>query len=66
MSRRFKVWLDSGANAESCFKDMVSLNDLNISSEEWDAMTEDDRDRQMREVAWGRSDWGYSEIEDGS
>ena len=40
MSRKFKVWLDSGANAQSCWKDYVHLSDLNIEDKEWDSMTE--------------------------
>lgn len=62
MTRKFDVWLDSGANAHSCKKETVSLDDLGISDSEWDEMTEDERDAVMREVAFDRSDWGYTEL----
>lgn len=63
MSREFRVWLDSGANAFSKREEIVSLGDIGISSEQWDAMSEDERDEVMRDIAFERSDWGYSEIE---
>lgn len=62
MSRKFKVWLDSGANHDSCKTDIVSLDDLGIKDEEWCSLTTEEQDNIMREVAFDRSDWGYREI----
>ncbi|MDL2284872.1 hypothetical protein LJC19_07005 [Oxalobacter sp. OttesenSCG-928-P03] len=61
--RKFKVWLDSGANIHSCHEQTVSLDELNISSEEWDAMSEDAQEDIMREIAFNWSEWGWCEIE---
>lgn len=65
MGRKFKVWLDSGANAFSCYEQKIDLEeDLGFSSEEWDALSEKEKDEAMKEVAWERMDWGYAEEED--
>ena len=64
MGRKFKVWLNSGANAYSCRKQIVDLDDLGMS-EEWDSMSEDEREEALREVAFDRADWGFCELEDG-
>lgn len=63
MSRRFKVWLDSGANVHSCHKQEIDLFELGITGDEWDSMTEIERDEFMREIAFEQSDWGYAEID---
>ncbi|NUU68165.1 hypothetical protein HQN64_18945 [Enterobacteriaceae bacterium BIT-l23] len=64
MGRKFKVWLDSGANIESRYEDEVDLDFLGVSSEEWENMNERERDELMKDVAWERMDWGYKEITD--
>lgn len=61
--RKFKVWLDSGANHCSCYEEVVKLSDLGLTSEEWDKMEEGEREALMRDIAFERSDWGYAEIE---
>jgi len=65
MSRKFKVFLDSGANINSTYRTEVELDDIGVSSEEWDAMSDDEKDEVMRPIAFDRSDWGYSEVEEG-
>lgn len=64
MSKRFKVWLDSGANMHSRYQTATSLEELGIKEEEWEAMTEDQRDEAIRDVAFEQADWGYVEIEE--
>ncbi|ENQ9601361.1 TPA: DUF7167 family protein [Enterobacter hormaechei subsp. steigerwaltii] len=64
MGRKFKVWLDSGANQHSNYEQEVDIEeDLNITSDEWDALSETEKDEVMRDVAWDRMDWGFVEIE---
>jgi len=60
--RKFKVWLDSGANAFSCREDLITLSELGITSEKWDAMTDDQKEAEMREIAFQQSDWGFAEV----
>lgn len=62
MAKKFKVWLDSGANHESCKEQIVSLEEIGISDAQWDAMTDDEKEAEMREVAFDSSDWGFTEI----
>ena len=64
MSKKFKVWLDSGANIHSEYSVKISLDDIGISDEEWDEMLDDERDEVMRDIAFDRAGWGYREIND--
>ena len=62
MSRKFKVWLNSGANIHSKYEVIVSLDELGISEAEWDAMPESEQESIMQEIAFNNADWGYVEI----
>lgn len=62
MGRKFKVYLDSGANIHSRYVTEVDLDDFGIESEEWDDMSEEEQQETMREVAWERAEWGWEEI----
>jgi hypothetical protein len=62
MSKKFKVWLDSGANAQSCYEQVLSLSDIGLTDDEWVKMTEREQDDIMREEAFSKSDWGYTEL----
>ena len=63
MSKRFKVWLDSGANNDSRREQEFSLDDIGLSDDEWERMTPDEKESEMREVAFDHSDWGFAEID---
>ena len=60
MSKKIKYWCDSGANIHSCRRGETTLEELGMTEEEWDAMTDERRDDVMREVACDRLDWGYT------
>ncbi|EGT4300204.1 hypothetical protein NLT11_003283 [Cronobacter sakazakii] len=63
MGRKFKVWLDSGANIHSRYEQVVDLeDDLGISDEEWEKMDDEGKNEVMKEIAWERMDWGFEEI----
>jgi Ran GTPase-activating protein (RanGAP) involved in mRNA processing and transport len=62
MGRKFKVYLDSGANIHSKYETEVDLEDFDIESDEWDDMSEEEQQETMREVAWERAEWGWEEI----
>ena len=61
MSRTFEVWLDSGANIHSKYKEVISLEELGLSDGEFDEMSEDEKEDMFRDIAFGRSDWGWVE-----
>lgn len=63
MSRVFRVWLDSGASIDSKYEATVSLDELGVTSEQWDAMTLEQREDMMRDIAFNNSDWGFRELE---
>ncbi len=56
-TKTIKVWLDSGANHQSCYE-----AEFEIDSEEWDEMTEDQKDEYARDIAFNQSDWGWREV----
>jgi hypothetical protein len=60
MSKTIRYWCDSGANIHSIRKGETTLDELGLSEAEWDAMTDDERDNLMRDVACERLDWGYA------
>jgi len=62
MAREFEVFLDSGANIHSRYSTNVSLDELGIESDEWDAMSDNEKDEVMRDIAFDHSEWGYFEI----
>lgn len=62
MERKFKVWLDSGANAFSTYEVEIELDDLGLTSDEWDELTLPEQEEVMKDVAWERMDWGFEEI----
>lgn len=59
MSKKIKYWCDSGANAFSNREGTTTLEEVGLTEAEWDAMSEDNRDEFMREIACDRLDWGY-------
>jgi hypothetical protein len=61
MTRTIKYWCDSGANAFSCREGTVTLDEIGVTGEEWDAMSDDEKDNLMRDIACDRLDWGYAE-----
>jgi hypothetical protein len=49
-----ETWLNSGANNHSSYRE-----EFEIEADQWAAMSEDEKDDYAREVAFGRSDWGW-------
>jgi hypothetical protein len=50
-----KAWLDSGANVYSNRE-----IEFEIDKDEWDAMSEEEKDEHAKEYAWDRMEWGWS------
>ena len=49
-----ETWVDSGANHQSSYK-----SSFEIESDEWAAMSDDEKDEYAKDVAWERVDWGW-------
>ena len=54
-----EYWLDSGANIHSRYTGEISLEELDLTGEEWDNMRNEDKDELMRELAFEKSEWSY-------
>ncbi len=63
MGKKIKVWLDSGANIHSCYKQVIDLEEIGISDEQWGSMTDEQKESEMREIAFENSDWGFCEVD---
>lgn len=62
MTKKFEIWLDSGANIYSKRKTVKTLDDLGLSEDDWLLMSEEERGDFMREEAFSKSEWGYKEV----
>lgn len=62
--RRFKLWIDSGANVASCRTEIVTLEEIGYTSEEWDSLDEHAKEQEMREIIFDHADWGFTEIDE--
>ena len=60
MSKGLRVWLNSGANAFSNYEQVLTWDDLGFPESEWDEMTEDEKESLARDIAFERSDWGFT------
>lgn len=60
MTTGLVLWLDSGANNESCHRQVFTWEELGITEASWDAMTEEAQESFARDIAFQQSDWGYA------
>jgi len=63
MAYLFTVYCDSGANIASRYETKVNTEDLGYTDSEWDALNEEKKDEEMKEVAFECLDWGYYKVE---
>lgn len=59
---QLRIWCDSGANAHSKREEIISLEDIRLTKDEWDKMDEKQREDAVKEVAFAQLDWGYAEV----
>ena len=61
MGTKIKVWLDSGANHQSCREVEFDLEEMfGMTLEQLQSLHEDKVDEMMREIAFERADWGWT------
>lgn len=59
---KLKTWLDSGANSFSCRKQTFTFEELGLTEDEWDEMTEYEKEEFVKEIVWNWMDWGFRKI----
>lgn len=60
---KLEIWLDSGANIHSKYKQIIDLEDVTgITDEEWNEMTEKEQEETIQPIAFERADWGWKEV----
>ncbi len=65
MSKRIKYWLDSGANIHSKREGETTTDELGVTDDEWDAMSDDEREALVKECAFEQSEWGFYVVDEG-
>ncbi len=63
---RLRIWCDSGANAQSKWEEEINTSELGFTDEQWSALSDEDKEAEVREVAFERLDWGYEELKEAS
>lgn len=59
---KIKVWCNNGANIHSKRQETIDLEDnWNISGEEWNEMSDDEKDELVQEWAMERFEYGWDE-----
>lgn len=59
MSKGLHVYLDSGANIHSKNSHFFTWEEIGMTEEEWDALSDEGRTDLAREWAFNYADWGY-------
>lgn len=59
---KLRIWLDSGANIHSKYEQVLDLEDLGISIEEWNSLSIEQKELEVKDIAFDKSDWGFEEI----
>lgn len=54
---KYRVWLDSGANAHACRTVVIDTEkEFGIPDEEWSALSEEEKEAWMKDVAFANAD----------
>jgi hypothetical protein len=59
---KLKVWLDSGVNIHSTHYQIIDLDELGFTLEEWNELPEAVQENMAREIAFNYADWGFQII----
>lgn len=61
MTIKIKYWCDSGANIDSCYRDETTAKEQGFTDDEWQKLTEEEKEEVVKELALERLDWGWTE-----
>jgi hypothetical protein len=56
---KFRYWCDSGANIHSCLEGECEIE---MTEEEFAAMSDEEKEEMMRGYAFERLDWGWERV----
>ncbi len=59
---KIEFYCNSGANAFSCRKEVFTIDDLGMSEQQWDALSDDEKYAQAEEWANDRLEIGWKEL----
>lgn len=59
MTKKVRIWLDTGVNIHSAFKDEMDEDEFGMTEEEWGAMDMDEQFQYVLDMCYG-FDWGVS------
>ena len=59
MSKGICFYLDSGANIHSRYSTFVTWDELGMTEEEWEELTEEEQTDIAKDYAWAQMDWGF-------
>ena len=59
---KIRVYCDSGANIHSRMEQIVGLDELGITEEEWMDMSDAEKEKIIKPIAFERLDWGWEDI----
>lgn len=57
---KLRIWCDSGANIHSCREEIISIEDIGLTENEWNAMTDEQREAAAKEIAFSNLEWGFT------
>lgn len=61
---KIKVWCDNGANIHSKRSTVIDIMKVfGFDNDEWAALTDDERDDILRDIAMEWFEWGYNEVQ---
>lgn len=60
---KLRIWCDSGADIHSKREEIIDLEDIGLTEDEWKEMTPLEKEAAAKEVAFERLDWGFEELE---
>lgn len=69
MSKQFKFWVDSSKNISFKYEEIFNLDDMGLTEEDWQEMTEEEKEFALEEYAkellFNRYiEYGHEEIEE--
>ena len=57
---KVKVWCDSGANIHSCKESTYDIEDLGLTEEELNEMSDEEKETFFKEIALDNFEWGFT------